>query len=173
MQLVAHSLATPALTRFMLALTFIGTNGFMAVVGAMFVWWLIRTSRVRDAIWLIALQISANLLLQILKFAFHRPRPVPFFGLTTPDSYSFPERSRSSFDGILFVAGDSDDAQTGSPHRRRAACFAHRIFARLPRRPLPDRRACGLRHGRVLASGVAQSRWSDQPHRRLARLCCE
>jgi len=74
----------------MLALTFVGTNGFMAIIGAIFVWWLIRTNRVRDAIWLIALQISAELLLQILQFAFHRARPEPFFGLAKPNSYSFP-----------------------------------------------------------------------------------
>jgi undecaprenyl-diphosphatase len=85
-----HSFAVPALTRVMLALTFIGTTGFIAIVGAAFVWWLIKTSRLRDAIWLIALQISAHLVLQILQFAFHRARPDPFFGLAKPTSYSFP-----------------------------------------------------------------------------------
>jgi undecaprenyl-diphosphatase len=85
-----HSFASPALTRVMLVLTFIGTNGFMAVVGAAFVWWLIKTCRIRDAVWLIAVQIGANLLLQILQFAFHRLRPEPFFGLAKPTSYSFP-----------------------------------------------------------------------------------
>jgi undecaprenyl-diphosphatase len=85
-----HSFAAPALTRVMLALTFVGTTGFMAIVGAAFVWWLIKTSRFRDAVWLIALQISAHLVLQILQFAFHRPRPDPFFGLAKPTSYSFP-----------------------------------------------------------------------------------
>jgi undecaprenyl-diphosphatase len=85
-----HSFAAPALTRVMLALTFVGTSGFFALVGAAFVWWLIKTSRLRDAIWLIALQISAHLVLQILQFAFHRARPDPFFGLAKPTSYSFP-----------------------------------------------------------------------------------
>lgn len=85
-----HSFATPALTRVMLAFTFIGTTGFMALVGALFVWWLIKRSHLRDAIWLIALQISANLVLQILQFAFHRARPEPFFGVAKPTSYSFP-----------------------------------------------------------------------------------
>jgi undecaprenyl-diphosphatase len=85
-----HTFATPALTRVMLVFTFIGTTGFMAVVGALFVWWLIKARRFRDAIWLIALQISAHLVLQILQFAFHRPRPDPFFGLAKPTSYSFP-----------------------------------------------------------------------------------
>lgn len=85
-----HSIATPSLTRAMLGFTFVGTNGFLAVVGAVFVWWLIRNRRFRDVIWFIALQISANLALQILKFAFHRPRPEPFFGLSIPESYSFP-----------------------------------------------------------------------------------
>jgi undecaprenyl-diphosphatase len=35
-------------------------------------------------------QISANLMLKILQFAFHRARPNPFFGLSTPESYTFP-----------------------------------------------------------------------------------
>jgi undecaprenyl-diphosphatase len=85
-----YSFATPALTRIMLGFTFVGTNGFIAIVGAVFVWWLIKNKHIRDAIWLIALQISANLLLQVLKLAFHRPRPAPFFGLSIPESYSFP-----------------------------------------------------------------------------------
>ncbi len=85
-----HSFATPALTRVMLGFTFVGTTGFIALVGAAFVWWLIKTSRLRDAVWLIALQISAHLVLQILQFAFHRTRPEPFFGLAKPVSYSFP-----------------------------------------------------------------------------------
>ena len=85
-----HSLATPALTRVMLAFTFIGTSGFMAIACAPFVWWLIRARRRLDALWLIALPLTADLLLQTLKFSFHRQRPEPFFGLPTPDSYSFP-----------------------------------------------------------------------------------
>lgn len=85
-----HLFATPVLTRVMLTLTFIGTTGFIALVGAPFIWWLIKNKHLRDAIWLIAVQIGANLLLQILQFAFHRARPEPFFGLAKPDSYSFP-----------------------------------------------------------------------------------
>ena len=85
-----HSFATPALTRVMLAFTFVGTTGFIAIVGVLVVWWLIKTSRSRDAIWLIAQQISAYLVLQILQFAFHRLRPDPFFGLAEPNSYSLP-----------------------------------------------------------------------------------
>jgi undecaprenyl-diphosphatase len=85
-----HSFATPALTGLMLGFTFIGTTAFIALIGALCVWRLIKMSRLRDAIWLIAVQIGANLLLQILQFAFHRPRPDPFFGLPKPASYSFP-----------------------------------------------------------------------------------
>ena len=85
-----HSLASPALTRVMLAFTVIGTTGFMAIAAVPFVWWLIRARRRADALWLISVPLTADLLLQILKYSFHRQRPEPFFGLPTPDSYSFP-----------------------------------------------------------------------------------
>jgi len=85
-----HSYSTPALTAVMRALTFIGTSGFFAIVGVLVVWWAIKARRKAAAIWFIALQISANLVLKILQFAFHRARPEPFFGLSTPETYSFP-----------------------------------------------------------------------------------
>jgi undecaprenyl-diphosphatase len=85
-----HLYATPALTAIMRVFTFIGTSGFFAMVGALVVWWLIKAGCAAAAIWFIAVQISANLILKILQFAFHRARPEPFFGLSSPETYSFP-----------------------------------------------------------------------------------
>jgi undecaprenyl-diphosphatase len=45
----------------------------------------------RRAAWLLAItMIGATLLDQVLKFAFQRPRPEPFFNTPLPKSYSFP-----------------------------------------------------------------------------------
>jgi undecaprenyl-diphosphatase len=74
----------------MLAATFVGRDGFMAITGAVFVWRLIKAGRRHEAILLIGGAVGAELLQQILKLLFHRQRPEPFFGLPTPDSYSFP-----------------------------------------------------------------------------------
>lgn len=85
-----HARATPALTQIMLAATFVGRDGFMAIVGAFFAWRLIKAGRRRDVFVLIGSAVGAEILEQILKLSFHRQRPEPFFGLPTPDSSSFP-----------------------------------------------------------------------------------
>jgi len=85
-----HSWSFPALTTFMKIATFLGSDGFMAVLAIPFLWHLIRTKRRTSAIQLAAIPLTADLLEQLLKHAYHRPRPVPFFNLPTPDSYSFP-----------------------------------------------------------------------------------
>jgi undecaprenyl-diphosphatase len=85
-----HFFATPPLTQLMLAATFVGRIGFMAILAIPFVWYLFRTRRRLDALWLIAIPLTADLLLQILKYTFHRARPEPFFGLPEPGNYSFP-----------------------------------------------------------------------------------
>src|SRR5205809_746795 len=54
--------------------------------------------RIRGAILLTVTMAGVTLLNWILKGIFQRPRPLPFFGLTTPTSYSFPSgHSLASF----------------------------------------------------------------------------
>jgi undecaprenyl-diphosphatase len=50
----------------------------------------LRRRRIRGAILLTATMVGVSLLNWILKSVFQRPRPLPFFGLTVPASYSFP-----------------------------------------------------------------------------------
>jgi undecaprenyl-diphosphatase len=85
-----HNWSFPALTTLMKIATFLGTDGFMAVLALPFLWHLIRAKRRNDALRLALIPVTADLLLQILKHHFHRPRPEPFFNLPTPDSFSFP-----------------------------------------------------------------------------------
>jgi undecaprenyl-diphosphatase len=85
-----HEWSSPWFTRLMLAATFVGTTGFMSVLGVFFVWRLIDTGRRREAFLFMAVAVGAYPLLQILKLSFHRPRPEPFFDLPVPGSFSFP-----------------------------------------------------------------------------------
>jgi undecaprenyl-diphosphatase len=83
-----HSFASPALTRLMFAISFMGSSGLIACALVAFA--LFRHFEWRHAaIWLVVTLAGALVLELTLKFAFHRPRPVPFFG-PVPRTYSFP-----------------------------------------------------------------------------------
>ena len=85
-----HQHARPALTRLMIVASDVGsTPGLLlqVLLAAAYFW--IRGQRLQAVF--IALSISGAILLtSVLKIAFHRARPEPFFGLATPRSYSFP-----------------------------------------------------------------------------------
>lgn len=83
-----HQYASPALTRFMIATSFLGSRGLF--VFALIALAFFRHHRWRRAaIWL-AVSLAGALVLELtLKFAFHRPRPTPFF-VPIPSTYSFP-----------------------------------------------------------------------------------
>lgn len=83
-----HSYASPALTKVMVALSFAGGDGLaIAAICAegLFLWLRWR----RAALWLVTTIAGAILLSVTLKYAFHRPRPLAFFG-SLPHTYSFP-----------------------------------------------------------------------------------
>jgi membrane-associated phospholipid phosphatase len=83
-----HAYASPLLTHVMFAVSFMGSAGLVlsaAVAFALFRYWRWRGA----AIWLIVTLAGALVLELALKYAFHRPRPVPFFG-PVPSTYSFP-----------------------------------------------------------------------------------
>ena len=83
-----HSLASPTLTRVMFAISFMGSSGLIA--SALLAFALFRHFEWRRAaIWLVVTLAGALVLDLTLKFAFHRPRPVPLFG-AIPHSFSFP-----------------------------------------------------------------------------------
>ena len=83
-----HAHSSPALTRLMFAISFMGSGGL--AVSALLAFALFRHFQWRRAaIWLVVTLAGALVLDLTLKFAFHRPRPVPFFG-PIPRTYSFP-----------------------------------------------------------------------------------
>jgi undecaprenyl-diphosphatase len=85
-----HQFASPMVTAIMRGFSFVGstialTIGTIIVVVRFAMWKWAREAK------LFALtMIGAGLLNIALKLAFKRPRPVPFFNLTPPESYSFP-----------------------------------------------------------------------------------
>lgn len=93
-----HQFASPTLTATMRGISFTGSTVFLTIASiAMFMWFMSRQWR-RDA-WLFGVtMLGAAILNTTLKLTFHRPRPVPFFNLTAPESYSFPSgHSLASF----------------------------------------------------------------------------
>ena len=98
-----HTFASPSLTTFMRGISFLGSTVFLtlATIGTVgvFAW----RKWGREAKLFTITMIGASLLNMTLKLAFKRPRPVPFFNLTAPESYSFP--SGHSLARCCFFAG--------------------------------------------------------------------
>jgi undecaprenyl-diphosphatase len=84
-----HSWASPVVTTLMLGLSATGTDAFMGALGFLSVWRLLHLERRRDAVVFVITVLAAEALMEILKLAFHRARPMPFFA-ERPDSFSFP-----------------------------------------------------------------------------------
>ena len=84
-----HGFSTPQITKLMQALTFLGSIGFLSVLCLVIVAVFLAAGLKRSAIWLVV-AVGGSVVLDVsLKLAFHRPRPVPFFG-AVPPTYSFP-----------------------------------------------------------------------------------
>ena len=85
-----HGHAFPALTFAMRVLTWAGSAAVLLPLTVLLVWRWMREGRRRRALLFVTMIIGAELLEQVLKLVFARPRPVPFFDLAAPVGYSFP-----------------------------------------------------------------------------------
>ena len=83
-----HGFASPQLTAAMRFITDMGSVGLFTVLALAITIFLIKGWK-RAAGWTALSAAGATLLVVTLKYGFHRPRPVPFFGVA-PHSYSFP-----------------------------------------------------------------------------------
>jgi membrane-associated phospholipid phosphatase len=93
-----HQFASPLLTATMRGISFVGSTLFLTLATiALFAWFMWRRWR-REA-WLFGItMLGASILNTTLKLTFRRPRPLPFFNLLAPESYSFPSgHSLASF----------------------------------------------------------------------------
>jgi undecaprenyl-diphosphatase len=82
--------ASPPLTSFMRGMTWLGSNVFLIVAGAFVVLSLALARLRRGIVALLVAMAGATLLNIVLKLAFRRERPEPFFDTPLPESYSFP-----------------------------------------------------------------------------------
>jgi undecaprenyl-diphosphatase len=83
-----HSFSSPALTKVMFALSFMGATGMMAIIAAAVILFIAK-KWYRALGWLALTMAGATALDVALKYGFHRARPVPFLG-AVPHTYSFP-----------------------------------------------------------------------------------
>ena len=83
-----HHYASPAMTRVMFAITFMGNPG-LALVAILAVGIFLYVRWYRATTWLLITLAGATILDLSLKLAFHRARPTPYFG-ALPRTYSFP-----------------------------------------------------------------------------------
>ncbi len=83
-----HECASPGLTKAMIAISFVGGDGLtIAAILAVGLFLYFRWRRA--TLWLVVTILGALVLDLTLKYAFHRPRPTPFF-VALPRTYSFP-----------------------------------------------------------------------------------
>ena len=85
-----HQLASPLLTAIMRGFSFVGSTIALSVATIFVVIRFAMRKWKREAILFALTMIGAGLLNIALKLAFKRPRPVPFFNLSPPETYSFP-----------------------------------------------------------------------------------
>jgi undecaprenyl-diphosphatase len=84
-----HQFATPGLTRLMQVFSFLGSVAAVTAICLVAICVSLYFRGTRTAALLTITMLGAAVLDVTLKYAFHRPRPVAFFG-ATPNSYSFP-----------------------------------------------------------------------------------
>lgn len=83
--------SSPLLTSVMRVATYLGSTIFLLAILACATLALYFWMKWRDAALILVITMAGALLLNtVLKLAFHRSRPDPFFGIVAPSSYSFP-----------------------------------------------------------------------------------
>jgi undecaprenyl-diphosphatase len=98
-QTAIHQHATPGLTRLMQGFSFLGSVTTVSILCVVAICVFLYIRRARMAV-LLGITMGGMAALDVaLKLAFHRPRPVAFFG-PTPSSYSFP--SGHAFGALCF-----------------------------------------------------------------------
>ena len=85
-----HQLASPALTAIMRGISFVGSTISLAVATGVVVVCFAMRKWGREAKLFAITMVGAALLNVTLKLTFKRARPIPFFNLTAPETYSFP-----------------------------------------------------------------------------------
>jgi membrane-associated phospholipid phosphatase len=98
LRMTVYGVASPRATAVLHAITQLGSPLFLLPMTIVSSLTFLHLRRIRGAVLLTTTMLGVTLLNWILKSWFQRPRPLPFFGLTMPASYSFPSgHSLASF----------------------------------------------------------------------------
>ncbi|HWS52972.1 MAG TPA: phosphatase PAP2 family protein [Pyrinomonadaceae bacterium] len=85
-----NGFASPPVTSFMRGVTYLGSNEFLLAAGGCALLAFLLAGWRRAAVALAVTMAGAAVLNSVLKLAFRRERPPPFFDTPPPESYSFP-----------------------------------------------------------------------------------
>ena len=97
-RMFVHEWASPFLTSVMQTASFLGSTLFLILFGVIIVVALYLRKHRHGAILFTITTVGSSVLLVMLKLAFRRARPEPFFDTILPSSYSFPSgHSLASF----------------------------------------------------------------------------
>jgi undecaprenyl-diphosphatase len=89
-RVLVQEVASAPLKRAMRGFTFLGQAPILLALSFVGIATFYRQGRTRRAWALATVAAGGEVLERVLKLAYHRPRPEPFFGTAKPDSYSFP-----------------------------------------------------------------------------------
>ena len=121
-----HGFASPTVTRVMQGFSFLGSVGMQMALTVAAVLLFLYYHRPRAASLLAITMAGAGVLDVVLKLAFHRARPVPFFG-TSPPSFSFP--SGHALGSLCFYGALASILSAHHPSRRmQAAIWTVAVF---------------------------------------------
>jgi len=115
-----HQRVTPGLTRLMMGFSFLGSVGTISVLCAAILSAFLYFRQIRLAAFLGITMIGMAALDYLLKLAFHRPRPVAFFG-PSPSSYSFP--SGHAFGALCFYGVLAAISAARAPGKASKSCI--------------------------------------------------
>jgi undecaprenyl-diphosphatase len=90
LRMLIHRYASPAITLLMQVFSFFGSIACLFVMSGLTALYFAAIKKWRELALLAVIIVGGLILENGLKFSFHRPRPVSFFGTQTPATYSFP-----------------------------------------------------------------------------------
>jgi undecaprenyl-diphosphatase len=85
-----HQFAADGLTRAMTLISFLGSTIFLTSISVLIALLFLWLRRYRSAVLFSATMLGSSILNYGLKIAFARTRPIPYFDLPLPESFSFP-----------------------------------------------------------------------------------
>ena len=130
MREAVHSWSRPWLTGVVAWLTGLGGGEWLWPLGVLVAIWLVAARRRREAARFGIAVVAANLVDEAIKWAVHRPRPHPWFGVPAPSSYSFPS-GHAFLSCVFYVLLAGAVIRPGRGHVRRRMVWVAAVLLTL------------------------------------------